>query len=611
MTKFLNDKQINKSLKYFDVDNLRALSEEIRLKIIDSVIKCGGHLSSSLGAVDIIIALHYVFDLPKDKLIFDVGHQAYAHKLLTGRADNFEDTLRKFNGVGAFLKKSESEFDVFTTGHAGNSLSLGLGLARARDISGDDYNVISLVGDSSLTNGLNFEAMNDCGCRPSKHIVVLNDNNMSISKAVGAVSSKLTLLRENIFYKNTKSKLANLVGVKPNSDSYHFLKKIKKSLKYMVSTGVLFEEFGYKYIGPVDGHDIQELIYAFEVAKKEVAPVIVHVVTQKGKGCTEAESKPDVFHGIKSLASESNEKPSYSQVFGKRMLEIASKDNRVVTICAGMRDGVGLKEFSLIYPERFFDVGIAEEHAITMSSGLAEGGMKPYVSIYSTFLQRSLDQIIHDVALQKLPVKIFVDRAGITGEDGETHQGIFDVSFLSFIPGIKVWSPASINQFNKMIDLSLNEDIPIVVRYPKGCDDNNEFSDFVSGKWSVYGNENFNVAIIGSGAAVIKQCILAKTILEQKNIKVLVVNADTIKPIDVELIQSLSGKKVVVVEDNAQRGGLAENISLVSNLNNFDIDLLAINIGDIFVPQGSVSILQSEFGLSSEKIARKVIEFLK
>ncbi len=611
MIKYLNETNLSKKLKQYKISELRSLCEELRLKIIDSVIECGGHLSSSLGAVDIIVALHFVFDFPKDKLIFDVGHQAYAHKLLTGRADNFEHLLRKFKGIGAFPKKEESIYDTFTTGHAGNSLSLGVGLARARDISGEDYNVVSLVGDSSLTSGMNFEAMNDCGSKPTKHIVVLNDNDMSISKAVGAVSSKLTLLREKTFYKNAKNRLSKVIGVKQGSNSHIFLKKIKKSLKYMVTTGVLFEEFGYKYIGPIDGHDLGELINALEVAKKEDAPVILHVVTKKGKGCKEAEEQPDVFHGLKSRDTRGSKKTSYSQVFGERIVEIATNNEKIVTVCAGMRDGVGLKEFSQKFPNRFFDVGIAEEHATSMSAGLAEGGMKAYLSIYSTFLQRSFDQVLHDIALQKLPVKIFVDRAGITGEDGETHQGIFDSSFLSIIPNVQIWSPASLKEFSQMIDMSVDFDKPLIVRYPKGNVDNVEFSNFSQGKWSYVGNLNGCVAIIGTGATVIKQCIMASKLLKENGIDACVVNASTVKPIDYELINKFRNKKIVVVEDNVERGGLAENIAFYSNSQKINIQLLAINVGDNFVPQGEVSILQEEFGLSGQKITKKTIEFLK
>ena len=611
MINYLNEKDLSKKLKQYNISELRSLCEELRLKIIDSVIERGGHLSSSLGAVDIIVALHFVFDFPKDKLIFDVGHQAYAHKLLTGRADNFEHLLRKFKGIGAFPKKEESIYDTFTTGHAGNSLSLGVGLARARDILGENYNVVSLVGDSSLTNGMNFEAMNDCGSKPTKHIVVLNDNDMSISKAVGAVSSKLTLLREKTFYKNAKNRLSRLIGVKHGTKSHIFLKKIKNSLKYMVTTGVLFEEFGYKYIGPIDGHDLGELINALEVAKKEDAPVMLHVVTQKGKGCKEAEERPDVFHGLKSKAVSGSTIPSYSQVFGERIVEIATNNEKIVTVCAGMRDGVGLKEFSQKFPDRFFDVGIAEEHATSMSAGLAEGGMKAYLSIYSTFLQRSFDQVLHDIALQKLPVKIFVDRAGITGEDGETHQGIFDTSFLSIIPNLHIWSPASIKEFLQMIDLSVDFDKPLIVRYPKGNADNVEFSDFSPGKWSYSGDLNKDIIIIGTGATVIKQCLMACELLKENGIDSAVVNASTVKPIDFELINRLNNKKVVVVEDNVERGGLAESIAVYSASQKLNIQLLAINVGDNFVPQGEVSILQEEFGLSSQKIAEKTIEFLK
>ncbi len=610
MTNFLSDPELSKKIRNMDIDSLRSLAEEVRLSIIDAVIRCGGHLSSGLGAVELIIAVHYVFDLPVDKLIFDVGHQAYAHKLLTGRADRFQNELRKLDGIGAFIKRGESEYDVFTTGHAGNSLSLGVGLARARDITGDNYNVISLVGDSSLTNGLNFEAMNDCGSRPTKHIVILNDNDMSISKAVGAVSSKLTLLRQNTFYKRVKKSAIKLIGADNNRDGFVFLKKIKNSLKYMVTNGVLFEEFGYKYLGPVDGHNIGELINALNIAKAETEPVIVHVVTKKGKGCKEAEERPDVYHGIKSKLVEKDCRQSYSDVFGKKMAELADLDDKVVAVCAGMPDGVGLKSFASSHPDRFFDVGIAEEHAVTMSAGLCEGGLKPYVSLYSTFLQRAFDELVHDVALQKLPVRVFVDRAGITGEDGETHQGIFDVAFLSTIPGINIWSPASISEFKQMIDLSLDSNVPLVVRYPKGCDDNDCFDNFVPGKWSILGDEKSDIYIVGSGAAVIAQCIEAKAILEKEGFNIAVVNASTIKPIDYDTVNKFNGKKVIVVEDNVERGGLCEAISVCQR---YDLvfKILPVNTGDCFIKQGTVAQLQEIFGVSAQKIAQKAREFLK
>lgn len=610
MTNFLEVSGISHKLKNLDLPSLRLLAEEIRVKIIDSVIECGGHLSSSLGAVELIIALHFVFDLPKDKLIFDVGHQAYAHKLLTERAKDFETKLRKFNGIGAFLKNTESEYDTFTTGHAGNSISLGLGLARARDIAGEKHEVISIVGDSSLTNGMNFEAMNDCGSRPTKHIVVLNDNDMSISKAVGAVSYKLTGLRQNTFYKKFKNKLINIVGFKRDNDNFIFLRKLKNSLKYMFTNGVLFEEFGYKYFGPVDGHNIGELVNIFTLAKEEKEPVMVHVVTKKGKGCKEAEAKPDVFHGVSDFRSSKNKSTTYSDIFGEKMVEIASRDEKVVAICAGMPDGVGLRNFSKLYPQRFYDVGIAEEHAVSMSAGLACGGLKPYVSIYSTFLQRSFDQIIHDVAIQQLPVRICVDRAGITGEDGETHQGIFDMSFLSMIPGLQIWSPGSKKEFEQMLEISIDTMSPLVIRYPKGSDDNEIFNCFKPGVWSQYGSNNAKIVLIASGAAMLKQCISASVILGKEDISTLILNASTIKPLDEDSLASLDGKKIIVVEDNVERGGLAEAISIYFQRNKKHVDIEVLNIGSKFVPQGSISILQSELGLVADKIVEKVREIL-
>ncbi len=612
MTDFLKNPKLTKELKEFDIPSLRNLAEELRLKIIDSVIECGGHLSSSLGAVELIIALHYVFDLPKDKVIFDVGHQAYAHKLLTGRAENFEKTLRRLGGVGAFLKRTESEYDTFTTGHAGNSLSLGMGMARARDIKGEKHEVISVVGDSSLTNGLNFEAMNDCGSKPTKHIVVLNDNNMSISKAVGAVSSKLTTLRQNVFYKKVKNKLINVVGVKENTANFYLLRKFKNSLKYMFTNGVLFEEFGYKYFGPVDGHDLEELINCFRLAKLEEEPVIIHVVTKKGKGCKEAENQPDVFHGISSLiAPKKEEKLFYSDFLGKKLTEMAKKDSEIVAICAGMPDGTGLKQFQNNFPKRFFDVGIAEEHAVSMASGFACGGLKPYVSIYSTFLQRSFDQLIHDVAIQKLPVRICVDRAGISGEDGETHQGVFDISFLSMIPGVQIWAPANFKEFERMLELSLNIDNPLVIRYPKGYCEGSDFGEFKPGKWGVLTQGKHDVTLIASGPAMLSEVEKAKIILKSQQVEARVVNASTVSPIDEEFLSTLSNEKVVVIEDNVKRGGLGEAISSFVIDNKISAKLKCLNLASNFIPQGKISELQEKFGLSGEKIANKVLEFIK
>lgn len=595
-------------VKNLSIEQLRSLCCEIREQIVDAVINSGGHLSSSLGAVEIITALHYVFDFPKDKLIFDVGHQAYAHKILTGRADGFCEKLRKLDGVGAFLKRTESEYDTFTTGHAGVSVSEALGVARARDMKGDDYEVIAVVGDSSLANGMAFEAMNDSGSRPAKHILVLNDNDMSISKAVGAMSSRLTHLRENRVYKKFKSSLKR---VKPlNSDKFKLFKKIKDGIKYMFSTGVMFEEFGYKYVGPIDGHDIGALIDALNIAKQETVPVILHAVTKKGKGCIEAEEKPDFYHGIAPMYYEKSQNITYSACLGSKLKEFCRENNDVVAVCAGMPDGTGLAEFSKVFPNRCFDVGIAEEHAVTMASGLARGGLKPYVAIYSTFLQRAIDSVVHDVVLQDLPVTICVDRAGIVGEDGETHQGIFDVSMLSAIPNLTILAPASIEEFSEMLDWSLNYMRPLVIRYPRGCTSSSEFSEFSFGKWQVSG-ECSDISIIASGSAMVAEAIKCKKILSNDGVLVKVINASTVKPLDYDLLMKIANDKIFVIEDNLLRGSLGSAIRDFYSKTDFATKVLSVAIEDEFVTQGNIAQLQKRYGVNAENLCKEIQKHLK
>lgn len=595
-------------VKNLSIEQLRTLCEELREKIVDAVINCGGHLSSSLGAVEIITALHYVFDFPKDKLIFDVGHQAYAHKLLTGRWEDFDKKLRKIDGVGAFLKRSESEYDTFTTGHAGVSVSEALGLARARDIKGDDYEVVAVVGDSSLANGMAFEAMNDSGSRPTKHILVLNDNDMSISKAVGAMSSRLSHLRQNRVYKKFKNSIKRVKSFK--GDSFKFFKKIKDGVKYMFSAGVVFEEFGYKYVGPIDGHDISALINAFVLAKQESGPVILHAVTQKGKGCIEAEEKPDIYHGIAPMYYEKPQNITYSSLFGDKMKEFLEQGKDVVAVCAGMPDGTGLREFSRSFPNRCFDVGIAEEHAVTLASGLARGGVKPYVALYSTFLQRTIDSVIHDVVLQNLPIVLCVDRAGIVGEDGETHQGIFDVSLLSCIPNLTILSPASIEQFSSMLDWSYTYDKPLVVRYPRGGVTNPQFVDFEPFKWQVYGNSS-KITVIATGPAMVYEAIKCKAILEQEGINIKVVNATSIKPIDEVLLAEIKTDKIFVIEDNQLTGGLGSLIRDYYSKLDIDTKVVSVAIDDLFVTQGKISELQSRYGVNAENLSKKIRKYIK
>lgn len=606
MTEYLKNPDLAKELKNFNSDQLKELSFELREKIINSVDNCGGHLASSLGAVEIIVALHFVFDFPKDKLIFDVGHQAYAHKLLTGRADGFERKLRKLDGIGAFLKRSESEYDTFTTGHAGNSVSLALGLSRARDLRGENYEVVSVVGDASVVNGMSFEAFNDYVTRPTKHIVVLNDNNMSISKAVGAVSRKLNELRRNPVYKTLKRAVVKTTP--KNRWRYRVLRRIKNGVKYVFSTGIIFEEFGYECIGPVDGHNIDALRDALFVAKKSSKSTLIHVVTKKGKGHKDAEENPELFHGVESKYSEKRNILSYSKEFGAKLSEIANIDKDIVVVCPAMIAGSGLNDFSKKFRERCFDVGIAEEHAVTMAAGLARGGMKPYVAIYSTFLQRAVDQVIHDLALQNLPVRLCVDRAGFVGSDGETHQGIFDLLCLTSIPGMTVISPASIDEFDQMLDFSRNYDKPLAIRYSRGGVSNEEFSSFTFGKWSSFGEGE--ICLIASGAPIVKECLICKKRLDDLGVKTMVVNASTIKPLDWEKLTKIKDKKIFVVEDNLCRGGLASFILEYYAQEGYKVCLVPICVRDEFVKQGRVDELYQLYGLSSSEIVKKVLNFI-
>lgn len=593
-------------VKKLTIEQLRSLCVELREKIVDAVINCGGHLSSSLGTVEIITALHYVFDFPKDKLIFDVGHQAYAHKLLTGRANEFSQKLRKLDGIGAFLKRSESDFDTFTTGHAGVSVSEALGLARARDLRGENYEVVAVVGDSSLANGMAFEAMNDSGTRSTKHVIVLNDNDMSISKAVGAMSSRLTHLRENRVYKRFKTSIKK---VKPfNGDRFKLLKKFKDGVKYMFSTGVMFEEFGYKYVGPIDGHDVSALIEALNIAKRETGPVILHAVTQKGKGCIEAEEKPDFYHGIAPMYSKKAQNITYSTFLGEKLKDFCNNGDNVVGVCAGMPDGTGLTNFMKAYPDRCFDVGIAEEHAVTMASGLARGGLKPYVAIYSTFLQRAVDSVIHDVVLQDLPVTLCVDRAGIVGEDGETHQGIFDVALLSAIPNLTILAPSSIEEFSSMLDWSRNFLKPLVIRYPRGSITNDEFKHFTYGKWQSLGSGE--VVVVASGSAMVKEALKCRKILSECGVSIMVVNASTIKPLDEEFLKSVSSNLMFVLEDNLESGSLGSAIRNFYSRINLDTRVISVNVDDQFVVQGSINELQERYGVNAENLSKKIRKYL-
>lgn len=595
-------------VKSLTIPELRELACEIRNLIIETVIENGGHLASNLGVVEITLALLYVFDFDRDKIIFDVGHQCYAYKILTGRFDRFK-SLRKTDGLSGFPKREESVYDFFNTGHSGTSLSAGAGMARARDLNHEKYDVISLIGDASLTNGMCFEALNDIGNNPSKQIVVLNDNDMSISRNVGAVSSSLTKLRENTEYKQFKKAAVNFLEKIDREDksNYFKLKKIKDSVKYAFMDGVLFEEFGLKYLGPIDGHDLVELINYFRIAKEEENSIIVHVITVKGKGCKEARKDPERFHGVKPLFSE-KQNVSYPDTLGNTLRRMMFANPKIAAVCAAMSENTGLSAVSDM--PAYFDVGIAEEHAVTMSAGLAASGYKPFVAIYSSFLQRAFDQIIHDVALQNLPVCFCVDRAGLVGEDGETHQGILDLSFLSLIPNLTVLSPMNTAEFTGMLEWSAESDGPVAIRYPRGSFASGYKSDLNVLRWQILEKGAGDVVVIATGAVMVSECEKALKSMRKSGFSPQFVNARCIKPLDRDYLVTLEGKLVFVFEDNIERGGLGQSIVSYCAEKEIDAVFRLKNLGDEFVPHGDVRELMRRKGIDAGGIEEFIKKFL-
>ena len=459
-----------KDLKTLNIQEKEKLAEEIRQKILNIVSKNGGHLASNLGVVELTIALHTIFNTPTDKIIWDVGHQSYVHKILTGRKDQM-DTLRQYKGLAGFPKTCESEYDVFNTGHSSTSISVGIGMARARDLLQENYNVISVIGDGSLTGGMAEEALNDAGTSKTKLIVILNDNEMSISKNVGGIPTFLSKLRTRKFYTkaNSRVKRFTLKIPKVGEKIVDLVQRGKKTIKQIFIPNMYFEDIGFTYLGPVDGHNIEKLENILKIAKEVKGPVLVHIITKKGKGYQIAEENPDKFHGISPFNIETGEKlaPSkkdYSKVFGEKLVELAKKDEKIVAVTAAMKDGTGLKEFAKEFPNRFFDVGIAEQHAVGLVAGMAKAGLKPVLPLYSSFLQRGYDQLIHDVALQNIPVTICIDRAGLVGNDGETHHGIFDMSFASAIPNLTIMAPKDFKELEEMLEFGINFNGPVLIR---------------------------------------------------------------------------------------------------------------------------------------------------
>ncbi len=614
--KYLDKINTPKDIKDLNRDELKILCEELREYTINCVSKTGGHLASNLGVVELTVALHYFYNTPQDKIIWDVGHQTYIHKVLTGRKELLP-TLRQYKGLSGFPKRCESVYDVFDTGHSSTSLSAAMGMARARDLRNENYEIIAVIGDGALTGGMALEALNDAGRSNTKLLIILNDNEMSISKNVGGLSRYLSRLRTTTGYISTKKDLEKLLNRVPVGGKIKgILKRAKDGIKQIVVPGMLFEELGLTYMGPVDGHNIDEIIDSLEIAKHIEGPLLMHVITKKGKGYKFAEERPKDFHGVSSFNVETGESInnssfSCSDFFGKKLCQLAEKKENIVAITAAMTDGTGLTDFAKRFPNRIFDAGIAEQHAVTMAAGLAVSGMIPVVAVYSSFLQRAYDQIIHDVALQNLHVIFAIDRAGLVGNDGETHHGVFDEGFLSQIPNMTVLSPADYEEFGKMLEFALSFKGPIAIRYPRGSlmeNLNNNSQEIVLGKGSLV-EEGKDVTIAAAGRMV-KRALDVREILKRENIDAEVLNLRFIKPFDRELIlNSLNKtKKLVIIDEAPFYGSFALSIKSVLPK---DTDLLLKTLPDKFIKHGSIEELLKENKLSSDSIAADIVEWMR
>ena len=602
-------------LRGLTFNQLGQLAAEIRDRIIEVVSANGGHLASSLGAVELTIALHRVFESPQDKIIWDVGHQAYAHKLLTGRRERFH-TLRLQGGLSGFPAREESPHDPFGTGHASTSISAALGIATARDLAGESYTVIAVTGDGALTGGMSFEALNQAGHLRTRLIVILNDNGMAIAPCVGALSRLFSRLRINRRYYRAEQEASQMVARMPLGPKlWRLWGMAMKGLKGLIIPSLFWDELGFTYIGPIDGHDIAELEPALSQARDYVRkPVLVHVVTTKGKGYSSAEDDAEGFHGVSPTPGKTRSAPTYSEVFGKTLLRLAKEDPKIVAITAAMPEGTGLNLFANEMPDRFFDVGICEQHAVTFAAGLSTQGFIPVVAIYSTFLQRALDQIIHDVCLQNLPVIFAIDRGGIVGEDGKTHQGTFDLSYLSFIPNLVLTAPKDENELQHLLFTAVKAKRPFAIRYPRGSgrgvplDEN--WHQIPVGEAEVI-REGGDIGILTVGLSV-SPAVEAARRLAEKGIESTVVNARFIKPLDSSLIQDMScrTKRLVTVEENAIQGGFGSAVAeLVESSQITDIQLKRIGVPDGFVEHGPPNMLRAKYGLDAEGIEKSIVSF--
>jgi len=613
--KLLDKLNFPKDLKKLNENDTKVLSAELREFLIDSVSKTGGHLGSNLGVVELTLSLFKAFDFDKDKIVWDVGHQSYVYKILTGRKEGFKK-LRQFNGMSGFPKRNESKYDYFDTGHSSTSISAALGIARARDLKKENYSVLAVIGDGALTGGIALEALNDIGFKKTNLIIILNDNQMSISKNVGGLSRYLNKLRMEPRYNKLK------IDIQTSLNQSDFgkniagkISKVKDSIKQLVVSSMFFENMGIKYIGPIDGHDINAMTEVLIKAKEIGGPVIIHVLTKKGKGYALAEESPSKYHAVSPFDLESGEpnvspKNSYSKAFGKALINLSMEDERIVAITAAMPEGTGLKCFSEKFKDRFFDVGIAEEHAVTLAAGMASNGLKPVFAVYSTFLQRAFDQVFTDVCLQNLPVVFAIDRSGIVGEDGETHQGINDLSYLSLIPNIHIIAPKCLEEVEVLLKWAVNKNAPVAIRYPRGGNIINTLSPITKveeGKWEVI-NKGSKVCIIATGKMV-QHAMIAKDIVYEKGLNPTIINATFIKPIDKDLLENIKkqGYNILTIEDNILKGGLGSAIRDYLSEISYKGTIKSIGYNDEFIPQGNVDTLYKTYKLDGESISKAII----
>ena len=608
-------------LKKLTLEEKETLAIEIRKYILEIVSKNGGHLASNLGVVELTIALHSVFNFPEDKIVWDVGHQTYVHKILTGRKETLK-TLRKLNGIAGFPKTNESKYDNFNTGHSGTSISAALGMARARDLKNERNSVLAVIGDGAMTGGMALEALNDVGYSKTKMTIILNDNEMSISKNIGGLNMLLSKLRTKKTYTKSNVSMKKIINKVPiiGKPTVKVIQRLKRSIKQLIIPKMFFEDIGFTYLGPVDGHNIQELENILKLSKQIDNPVIIHVLTKKGKGYSIAEENPDKFHATAPFNIETGKvgkekKKDYSKVFGDKLVELARENEKIVAITASMKDGTGLTKFSKEFPKRFFDIGIAEQHALGLAAGMAIEGTIPVVPIYSSFYQRGYDQVIHDIAIQNLPVIMCVDRAGIVGADGETHQGLLDMAFFRLVPNLTIMAPKDFKELEEMLEFAIKLNKPVIIRYPRGGEEdykfqestNSEYTKIEEGKAEIL-KEGKDISIIAIGKMVSRAMKIAKE-LEKENINADVINARFLKPLDIKTIKNsiAKTKKVITIEDGIIINGLATAIKeliIDENLQNTKLECFAYP--DKFIQHGSVQELEEIYCLDEKSIITKI-----